>query len=344
MRFVEEPIEIVERDVKKLKRRRIPLVKVHWNSRQGAEYTWEHEDQFRMKYPHLFSEPVLSSNELNDLSQGVFRRLRDKEKSVSAHSRGSRQRSYHIDTESCYQSSSSRETKFASEKHHNKRASSRRTEALSESEETDPFTPRIRYVDFLKTRMPSHIKTYDESKDPEDHLKIFQPADKTERWAMPTWCHMFNSILIGNARVWFDELPQESIDSYDDLRKAFLENYLQQKKCIKNLVEIHNIKQRDGESIEEFVRRYKLECSDMKGAPECMKISGFMYGITNPELIKRLHDKISKSVDEMIRVTTAFLRGEVAASNCERKKSFSSWKQQEAGLKQNFKKGGFQNQ
>ncbi|GJT44525.1 putative reverse transcriptase domain-containing protein [Tanacetum coccineum] len=60
--FVEEPIEIVERDVKKLKRRRIPLVKVRWNSRQGAEYTWEHEDQFRMKYPHIFSELVPSSN------------------------------------------------------------------------------------------------------------------------------------------------------------------------------------------------------------------------------------------------------------------------------------------
>ncbi|GJT61090.1 putative reverse transcriptase domain-containing protein [Tanacetum coccineum] len=62
LRFVEEPIEIVERDVKKLKRRRIPLVKVRWNSRQGAEYTWECEDQFQKKYPNLFSEPVLSSS------------------------------------------------------------------------------------------------------------------------------------------------------------------------------------------------------------------------------------------------------------------------------------------
>ncbi|GJY27818.1 putative reverse transcriptase domain-containing protein [Tanacetum coccineum] len=61
LRFVKEPIEIVERDVKKLKRRRIPLVKVRWNSRQGAEYTWEREDQFRKKYPNLFSEPVSSS-------------------------------------------------------------------------------------------------------------------------------------------------------------------------------------------------------------------------------------------------------------------------------------------
>ncbi|GJZ70599.1 putative reverse transcriptase domain-containing protein [Tanacetum coccineum] len=57
-----KPIEIVERDVKKLKRRRIPLVKVRWNSRQGAEYTWEREDQFRKKYPNLFSESVLSSS------------------------------------------------------------------------------------------------------------------------------------------------------------------------------------------------------------------------------------------------------------------------------------------
>ncbi|GJZ98871.1 putative reverse transcriptase domain-containing protein [Tanacetum coccineum] len=62
LRFVEEPLEIVERDVKKLKRRRIPLVKVRWNSRQGAEYTWEREDQFRKRYPNLFSEPVLSSS------------------------------------------------------------------------------------------------------------------------------------------------------------------------------------------------------------------------------------------------------------------------------------------
>nr|GEY35094.1 putative reverse transcriptase domain-containing protein [Tanacetum cinerariifolium] len=59
LHFVEEPMEIVEHDVKNLKRRRIPLVKVRWNSRQGAEYTWEREDKFWKKYPHMFTEPVL---------------------------------------------------------------------------------------------------------------------------------------------------------------------------------------------------------------------------------------------------------------------------------------------
>ncbi|GJY22264.1 reverse transcriptase domain-containing protein [Tanacetum coccineum] len=78
-----------------------------------------------------------------------------------------------------------------------------------------------------------------------------------ERWAMPTWCHMFNSTLTGNARVWFDKLPKESIDSYEDLRAAFRENYRQQTKHIKDPVEIHHIKQRDGESTEDFMERYK---------------------------------------------------------------------------------------
>nr|GEU45270.1 reverse transcriptase domain-containing protein [Tanacetum cinerariifolium] len=94
----------------------------------------------------------------------------------------------------------------------------------------------------------------------------------------------------------------------------------EKKKCIKDPVKIHNIKQRDRESTEEFVRRYNLECKDVKGAQECMKIFGFMHGITNPELIKRLHDKISKSVDEVMKVNTALLRGEVAASNHEQKR------------------------
>nr|GEY04193.1 reverse transcriptase domain-containing protein [Tanacetum cinerariifolium] len=113
----------------------------------------------------------------------------------------------------------------------------------------------------------------------------------------------------GIARVWFDDLPPQSIDSYGDLKKAFMENYLQQKKCIRYLIKLHNIKQRDGKSTENFVRMYKLESKGVKGAPECMRISGFVHGIINPELIKPLYDKIPKTVDEMMRVTTSFLRG-----------------------------------
>ncbi|GJU64202.1 reverse transcriptase domain-containing protein [Tanacetum coccineum] len=80
--------------------------------------------------------------------------------------------------------------------------------------------------------------------DPEDHLKIFQTA----------------------AKVWYDEIQPKlddihpkSINNYDDLKKAFLANFLQQKKCIKDPVEIHHINQREGESTKDFMQRFKTE-------------------------------------------------------------------------------------
>ncbi|GKC35304.1 hypothetical protein Tco_1047688, partial [Tanacetum coccineum] len=62
LRFVEEPVEIMDRDVKRLKQSHIPIVRVRWNSRRGPEFTWEREYQFQKKYPHLFTKPVPSSS------------------------------------------------------------------------------------------------------------------------------------------------------------------------------------------------------------------------------------------------------------------------------------------
>ncbi|GJY47516.1 hypothetical protein Tco_0436579 [Tanacetum coccineum] len=105
-------------------------------------------------------------------------------------------------------------------------------------EETDPFMAWIRNFKVpQRIHMPTNVKTYDGTEDPEDHLNIFQLVAKIERWAIPTWCHMFNSTLIGLARVWFHKLPPKSIDSYEVLQKAFLRNFSQQKKYIKDPVE-----------------------------------------------------------------------------------------------------------
>ena len=52
---MEEPVEIMDREVKQTKQSRIPIVKVRWNAKRGPEFTWEREDQMKMKYPHLFA-------------------------------------------------------------------------------------------------------------------------------------------------------------------------------------------------------------------------------------------------------------------------------------------------
>ncbi|GJR76143.1 hypothetical protein Tco_0088508 [Tanacetum coccineum] len=54
--FVEEPVEIMDREVKSLKHSRISLVKVCWNSKRRPKFTWEREDYMKSKYHQLFDE------------------------------------------------------------------------------------------------------------------------------------------------------------------------------------------------------------------------------------------------------------------------------------------------
>ncbi|GKG37835.1 hypothetical protein Tco_0457058, partial [Tanacetum coccineum] len=55
LHMIEEPVEIVDKEVKRLKRSQIPIVKVCWNSQRGLKFTWKREDQIKKKYPHLFT-------------------------------------------------------------------------------------------------------------------------------------------------------------------------------------------------------------------------------------------------------------------------------------------------
>ncbi|GJW99876.1 hypothetical protein Tco_0183790 [Tanacetum coccineum] len=62
LNFMEEPVEIMDREVKQLKQSCIPIVKVRWTSKRGPEFTWEREDQIHAKYPHMFSNITPASN------------------------------------------------------------------------------------------------------------------------------------------------------------------------------------------------------------------------------------------------------------------------------------------
>ncbi|GJT63734.1 putative reverse transcriptase domain-containing protein [Tanacetum coccineum] len=63
LRFIEEPVEIMDQEVKRLKQSRIPIMKVRWNLRRGPELTWERKDQMKKKYPHLFANPAPASKD-----------------------------------------------------------------------------------------------------------------------------------------------------------------------------------------------------------------------------------------------------------------------------------------
>ncbi|GKC79762.1 hypothetical protein Tco_1130536 [Tanacetum coccineum] len=81
----------------------------------------------------------------------------------------------------------------------------------------------------------------------------------------------------------------------------------------------------------------------MKGAPECMKISGFMHGVNNPELIKRLNEHVPKTLEEMMTTTMAFIQEETTAAS--KNKVHTPWKPQDQSKRHNSeRRSDFRNQ
>nr|GEU87889.1 reverse transcriptase domain-containing protein [Tanacetum cinerariifolium] len=166
-----------------------------------------------------------------------------------------------------------------------------------------PFTTRITRLKYhRRAKIPrKNIKVYKGCKDSEDHLGIFSAVAELEEWTMPIWCKMFCQTLSGAARNWFDNLDPKSVDNFKELSQKFLEEFSQQKRYAKDPTKIHGIKKRLNEGLQEFMERFKLESSHIKGVPPVLRISAFMHSHGHPELARKLKNKIPKTVDELFK-------------------------------------------
>ncbi|PWA93611.1 retrotransposon gag domain-containing protein [Artemisia annua] len=207
-----------------------------------------------------------------------------------------------------------------------KQATKRRTKKMNDGEDNqmqpyipkgvDPFIQSIYKAKLSKkTYMLDNVQLYDRSGDPEDHVKVFQMAARAHNWDMATQCQTFWFTLTGAARIWFENIPQESISSYRELKDAFLEAFLKMERHKGKDKKICCARQGSKESIEDFKKRFLTESRKVKGMPNTVKISKFMNKISNPGLIKHLHKSIPESVEEMVKATMSYRRGEEATRN-----------------------------
>ncbi|GKA68392.1 hypothetical protein Tco_0768309 [Tanacetum coccineum] len=106
---------------------------------------------------------------------------------------------------------------------------------------TGSVTPFVRWIDDYplpdRLKMPSHVSSYDGKEDPDHFLHFFEGAIRMQKLLMPVACHMFTYTLKDSARI------------------------CQQKRFMKMYLAVHNIKQREGESVRAFAIRDNFERS-----------------------------------------------------------------------------------
>jgi len=163
-------------------------------------------------------------------------------------------------------------------------------------------------------KVPLIVGTYDGTRDPEDHLAVYDQAVLTEKWVDPVACHLFPGTLQGYALEWFTKLPEKSIKDYEDLKEKFVAQFAQQKKHRRSHLEAHLIRQREDESLSDFIQRYTLECQKIPGLPESQQISGFTLALLPGTLQDDLSAKIPSTFKDAIDIAYNFIRSKETAS------------------------------
>ncbi|GJX80057.1 hypothetical protein Tco_0328206 [Tanacetum coccineum] len=180
-----------------------------------------------------------------------------------------------------------------------------------------PFTRRIIEFSAPSHRMPTNLKLYDGSTDPDDHVTRFVGSANLGEWEMPVLCRMFQQTLDGPARGWFDRLPNRCVDNLVDLREFFLERFALRRKCCKDLTEVSRIIRRANEMLPDFKERWTKEMSYIPDVREVMQISAFMSNSKYPELARQFSDQVPKTVTEMMRRVDNFVKSDEAYKSTE---------------------------
>nr|GFA95752.1 reverse transcriptase domain-containing protein [Tanacetum cinerariifolium] len=119
-----------------------------------------------------------------------------------------------------------------------------------------PFTRWIMEFSAPSHGMPTNLRVYDGSTDPDDHISRFVGDANQGEWEMPVWCRMFQQTLDGPARGW------------SDLREKFVERFALRRRCSKDPTEVSKIVRKANKSLPDFKERWTEEIGYIQGLPE----------------------------------------------------------------------------
>ncbi|GKU89615.1 hypothetical protein SLEP1_g3735 [Rubroshorea leprosula] len=152
------------------------------------------------------------------------------------------------------------------------------------------------------------LETYDETKDPDDHLHAFYSCMQAQNASDALMCKIFPSTLRGNARTWYYSLPPRSISFYTEMASTFVTKFSNRRLIRKTTSELMRVKQRDGKSLKNYMSRFNdavLEVSSFDQAVGiAAMISSLKHNKFRDSLIKHAATTFSEVNDRSLKFIT----------------------------------------
>lgn len=154
-------------------------------------------------------------------------------------------------------------------------------------------------------KIPTNIKLYDGTTDPDDHLNTYAPQ-------MPIWCKVFPATLTDKARLWFEKLPPGSISSYEELEQQFRAHFSQMKRFQKTKAEFMAIRQGESEPLRQFITRFNSESLQPADRSEDFLLSAFINGLRHGKLYRDLISTVPTSLESLLQQADDIARADEA--------------------------------
>ncbi|KAL0345371.1 UNVERIFIED_CONTAM: hypothetical protein Sradi_4368400 [Sesamum radiatum] len=170
----------------------------------------------------------------------------------------------------------------------------------SASRGTIPFTEEVMTDELsVNCRTPS-IAEYDGTTDPQEHLSRFENAALLHRYTDGIKCLVFVTTFARNAQQWFNQLHTAVIGSFREFRSLFLHQFPSSRKYRKTELSLFSIQQKEGESLKDYLLRFKTAALEVPSATQEVKASAFAQGLMDRDFFKSLAKKPATKFDVLL--------------------------------------------
>jgi hypothetical protein len=175
-----------------------------------------------------------------------------------------------------------------------------------------PFIPSI--ADFP---LPSRFKVpllenFNGTKDPFDYLEAFKTIMQLQAVPEEVMCRAFPPGLRGFARVWFNKLESESIGSFVQLSRAFIDHFIGNQRRGRPPTHLLSVKQMEGESLRTFIHRFNEEAMKIDRPKEDVTVTAFMAGLRKGDFLYDLYKDPPETMSELMYEATKHMNAEDA--------------------------------
>ena len=185
-----------------------------------------------------------------------------------------------------------------------------------------------------KFKLPS-LDSYDGTHDPFDHIATFKTTMHLQGVPDEIMCRAFSTTLKGPAQVWFSKIPPNSVSSFEELSKFFVNNFIGGQRHKRSSSSLLTIEQGENESLRSFITRFNREALSMDEVDDKLLLAAFYNGVNSDLFIHKLYEKEPQSRAELVHSAQNFMNTEDVIIAKKRKRS----ERVEANPSRHFKQG-----